>query len=198
MCTDNIEPIPVNCTGASAARHNPFSRSRSASPRAFSATAASGVKISVSPAIPAAMVSTLLLNVPACGSASGRRGSNMSMISARPPNAPNDIPPPIYLPKLVRSGFTPRTDCSPPGASREVITSSRISSAPAFVAASRSACRNAGSAAMHPPPPIIGSRMIAASFSAFCCTSASVPSISLYGATTKSNGALIRLPPEAK
>ena len=43
VCTASIEPMPVNCTGASAARHKPFSRSRSASPRAFNARAASGV-----------------------------------------------------------------------------------------------------------------------------------------------------------
>ena len=42
-CTASIEPMPVNCIGASCARHSAFSRSRSASPRAFSARAASGV-----------------------------------------------------------------------------------------------------------------------------------------------------------
>ncbi len=40
--------------------------------------------------------------------------------------------------------------------------------------------------------------MIAASFSPWSFSSAAVPSMSLYGATMKSNGALILLPPPAK
>ena len=122
----------------------------------------------------------------------------MSMMSAGPPNAPNDMPPPIYLPNVVRSGFTPCTDCSPPGARREVITSSKISSAPIRVVAARNACRYAGSAWMQPPPPIIGSRITAARSAACRSISATVASMSLYGASTNSNGALIGLPPPEK
>jgi hypothetical protein len=47
---------------------------------------------------PAAIVATLLLNVPACGMAPGRLVSNWSISSARPPKAPNEKPPPMYLP----------------------------------------------------------------------------------------------------
>ena len=65
ISTENIDPMPVNCIGASCLRHSAFSRSRRASPRAFSARAASGVYTSVSPARPADMVRTLLLKVPA-------------------------------------------------------------------------------------------------------------------------------------
>ena len=78
--------------------HRAFSRSRSASPRAFSAVAASSLHISVRPVRPAVMVMMLFLKVPACGSASTRLGSNRSMFSARPPLASKDMPPPIYLP----------------------------------------------------------------------------------------------------
>ena len=94
------------------------------------------------------------------------------MMSARPPNAPNDMPPPIYFPSVVRSGLMPRTCCSPPGDRRDVITSSRISSAPTCVVASRSIARNSGAAAMQPPPPIIGSRITSARSAACCSISA--------------------------
>jgi len=50
---------------------------------------------------------TLLLKVPACGSAPGCDGSKRAMRSARPPNAPKDSPPPRYLPSVSRSGCTP-------------------------------------------------------------------------------------------
>ena len=53
---------------------------------------------------PAAIVSTLLLKVPACGSASGGVGSNSAMMSRRPPKAPKLMPPPTYLPSVVMSG----------------------------------------------------------------------------------------------
>ena len=95
-------------------------------------------------------------------------------MSARPPNAPNDMPPPIYFPNVVRSGLMPRTCCRPPGDSRDVITSSRISSAPTLVVASRSMLRNSGAAAMQPPPPIIGSRITSARSAACCSISARV------------------------
>ncbi len=50
----------------------------------------------------------------------------------------------------------------PPGAGREVITSSKIRTMPWCAVRSRSMCRKAGSAGMQPPPPIIGSTITAA------------------------------------
>ena len=105
--SDSIEPMPVNCTGASCSLAQIRSAARATRPRARSRRHRRFrcEHLGQSPASPAAIVSTLLLNVPACGSASGRRGSNRSMMSARPPNAPNDMPPPMYLPSVVRSGL---------------------------------------------------------------------------------------------
>ena len=76
------------------------------------------------------METTLLLKVPACGSAPGRAGSNSSITSARPPKAPNEAPPPMYFPSVVTSGQIPSRACRPPGPVREVITSSKMSRAP--------------------------------------------------------------------
>ena len=49
-------------------------RARSSSPRAVKVIAVSDVNISANTTQPADMVATLLLNVPACGIASGLRG----------------------------------------------------------------------------------------------------------------------------
>ena len=57
----------------------------------------------------------------------------------------------------------PCTSCNPPGASREVITSSKISKAPVSFASARSPARNSRSAGMQPVVPCIGSTRIAAS-----------------------------------
>src|SRR5206468_2352925 len=82
----------------------PMRRSRSPSPKSLSARARGGVYTSVSPACPAFIVRTLLLKVPACWNPSLRRGSNHSITAAFPPNAPKLMPPPTYLPSVVRSG----------------------------------------------------------------------------------------------
>ncbi len=55
------------------------------------------------------------------------------------------------------SGAMPSRACCPPADMRLVITSSKTSTAPLRSAASRRACRNAASAGMQPPEPIIGS-----------------------------------------
>jgi len=53
------------------------------------------------------------------------------MISARPPNAPTGRPPPMTLPKQLKSGVMPKRSCAPPFAKRNpVITSSKMSSEP--------------------------------------------------------------------
>ena len=92
------------------------------------------------------MLSTLLLKVPAWPSASARRGSKRCISSRRPPKAPKDMPPPMYLPSVVRSGMTPSCACRPPRDRREVITSSKTSSAPQSSARRRRPCRNCGRA----------------------------------------------------
>ena len=63
---------------------------------------------------PAAIVAGLALNVPPCDA----RGlpfdaSNTDMMSRRPPTAPTGSPPPMILPKVVRSGVTPTIVCAP-------------------------------------------------------------------------------------
>src|SRR5208337_3348970 len=171
---------------------------RSASPRAFSASSACGVSTCVRPARPADIVSTLLLNVPAWRNASGRRGSNSDMMSARPPKAPKLMPPPTYLPSDIRSGRTSSVAARPCSDSREVITSSQISRAPTRSVAARRAVRNAAVAGMQPALPIIGSTITAARSVACCSISAVAAASSLYGATTQSYGTLIALPPPAK
>jgi hypothetical protein len=65
------------------------------------------------------------------GSASRRRGSYSSIMSARPPNAPKLIPPPTYLSSVVRSGVMPILFCWPPLDMRLVMISSKINNAPA-------------------------------------------------------------------
>ncbi|CAM5267050.1 hypothetical protein STANM309S_01438 [Streptomyces tanashiensis] len=53
------------------------------------------------------------------------------MTSARPPNAAAGKPPPMTLPKVIRSGFTPSTPYQPARLVRNpVITSSEMYSAP--------------------------------------------------------------------
>ena len=66
------------------------------------------------------------------------------MISARPPKAPMGSPPPITLPKQVRSGSTPYAAWAPPEPSRKpVITSSKTRSAPAASQAAAQALEEA-------------------------------------------------------
>ena len=67
-------------------------------------------------AAPAAIVTTLLLNVPPWVSVPPLAGSNAAMMSARPPNAPNVMPPARYLPSVVRSGVMPEPGLHAAGA----------------------------------------------------------------------------------
>ena len=84
--------------------------------------------------------------------------------SARPPNAASGSPPPTILPRMVRSGRTPKRSCAPPRATRKpVITSSKTSSAPLASQSRRSASRNPGSGGTTPMFPATGSTTIAAS-----------------------------------
>ena len=162
-CIVISEPRPVNCSATPRLASSSFRRSRRASPRSFSACRRPAVSTCVSPAMPAAMVSTLLLKVPACCRAPLARGSKRCSRSARPPKAPKDSPPPKYLPSVVRSGLSPSSACRPPKDRRDVITSSRISSAPVSSASARSPSRKAGSPGMQPPEPSKGSTRMAAS-----------------------------------
>ncbi len=92
------------------------------------------MRSSLNAATPPAIVTTLLLNVPPWVSSPPRWGSNAAIRSARPPKAPNVIPPARYLPNVVRSGCTPDRSCTPPELIRDVITSSKINSAPDAIA----------------------------------------------------------------
>ena len=51
-------------------------------------------------------------------------GSSSSMTARRPPTAPIGSPPPMILPKVVRSGSPPYLAWAPPWATRKLITSS--------------------------------------------------------------------------
>ena len=63
-------------------------------------------------------------------------------MSARPPKAPMFRPPPMTLPKQVRSASMPYSSWAPPRATRKpVMTSSKISSAPTRSHSARSAAR---------------------------------------------------------
>jgi len=55
------------------------------------------------------------------------------MISVLPPKTPMGKPPPITLPKVVKSGLTPKRPWAPESPTlKPVITSSRIRTAPTF------------------------------------------------------------------
>src|SRR6185312_1231827 len=104
-------------------------------------------------------------------------GANEASRSPRPPTAPTGNPPPITLPKHHRSGDTPDQTVAPPGPIRNpVITSSKMSSAPAASHAARSPARKPGAG---------GTRfMFAATGSTITqATSSSSAGTTLYGAT---------------
>ena len=180
--------MPVTVIGTPAPANVTFNRSRSTSPRSLSEMSASGVSTSRNAATPAAMETTLLLNVPACDRAPPCAGSNAAMIERRPPNAPNVIPPPRYLPSVVMSGTTPKRAWAPPGCKRDVITSSKISTLPCCVHSLRSASRKPGSAGMQPPDPCTGSTTTQAIAAPAAANAASIPGMSLYGTMRKSCG----------
>jgi len=74
--------IAADGTSASARSASEAARLRRIVPRAFKPARAAGVSTCVMPAIPAAIESTLLLNVPACVSAPGSRGSKRRMMAS--------------------------------------------------------------------------------------------------------------------
>ncbi len=109
------EPVPLTCPGMPLSRNTARSASRACSPSALSRSKASGV-MSAMAARPATMVSGLALKVPPCGTRTPcpSISSKTSMTSARPATAPTGSPPPMILPRAVRSGWTPRTPWLPP------------------------------------------------------------------------------------
>src|SRR5438876_11119148 len=62
----------------------------------------------------------------------------------------------MILPSVVRSGRTPLTDWAPPGATRNAMTSSKISTAPVRSQIARRPESIAGDAARTPPAPWTG------------------------------------------
>jgi hypothetical protein len=92
----------------------------------------------------------------------------------------------MYFPSVVTSGRMPSRACRPPDPVRDVITSSKISSAPACRVVSRSTDRNAGSPGMHPPEPSMGSTSTHARLPACSRTRAHAPAASLYSASSTS------------
>ena len=86
----------------------------------------------------------------------------------------------MTLPKHERSGVTPNAACAPPRPSRKpVMTSSKISSAPAESHADRKPSRNPGTGATMPMFAATGSTITAA-------TSTPTSGTTLYGTTTVS------------
>ena len=121
----------------------------------------------------------------------GPIGASSDMTSRRPPKAPTGKPPPITLPKHHRSGRTPRSSDAPPAPRRNpVMTSSKISSAPARSHAWRSPSRNPATGATSPMLAATGSTMTAA-------TSAPISGTTLYGTTRVSATAAAGTPADA-
>ena len=100
-CSDIIEPKPLTLIGSGCLAHTAASCWRNSSPRAVCASATSAVNTWPSTAPPAVIVAMLLLNVPAWLMTFVRAPgvvSYWSSRSARPPKAPKEKPPPMYLP----------------------------------------------------------------------------------------------------
>src|SRR2546423_197118 len=88
----------------------------------------------------------------------GPSGATCASTSSRPPYAPTGNPPPITFPRQVRSGSIPYRCCAPPRATRKpVITSSKMSRAPAARVSSRSVSRNPALGSSTPMLPTTGS-----------------------------------------
>ena len=117
------------------------------------------------------------------------------MMSARPPYAPTGRPPPMILPRHVRSGRTPNTCCAPPAAARNPeITSSNTSSVPARSQSDRSPWRNPACGVTRPMLPAIGSTKIAATCPPALSRTWRTDSRSLYRATSVSAAAAAGTP----
>ena len=105
-CTHSSEPQPVTQNGSGEASKRACRPARRRSPRSLTAASAAAPTRSSATTAPTAIVKALLLNVPAW-LRPPRAGSNAAIRSARPPKAPNDSPPPRYLPSVVMSGVMP-------------------------------------------------------------------------------------------
>ena len=104
------------------------------------------------------------------------------MSSAGPAYAAAGSPPPSTLPRIVRSGVTPAGCCTPPGDTlKPVITSSKMSNAPASLATSRRKERNPGSGLTSPMLAGKGSQISAATGRAR--SAAATASRSFHGTT---------------
>ena len=145
--------------------------------------------MSLSTTQPAVIDDMLLLKVPAWATTFGRLVSglvsNWSSNSARPPNAPNENPPPMYLPKVLMSGCTPSKSNIPLVPWREVMTSSAMVTAPTVCARANTCWANFSLAGTQPPEPSIGSITTAANDAACSSITARALAVSLYGAITK-------------
>ena len=120
------------------------------------------------------------------------------MMSARPPKAPTGRPPPMTLPRVVRSGVTPKTLWAPPIATRNpVITSSKMSTLPWSSHTARSASRNPGSGSTIPIFPAIGSTITAATVSPSALKNALRVSSSLKGSVKVNAANAFGTPPES-
>lgn len=184
-----MDPSPVTCIGSPAAANTPPNASRSRSPRVLVAARASSSRAYRSVAIAAAVETTLLLKVPAWASSPPAARSRCRMTSSRPPKAPNDIPPPRYLPSVVMSGTTPYRCWAPPVDSRDVMTSSRIMTTPDSLHRRRSSASHAGAATRQPPDPCTASTITQPR--SVSPNSTSSPALSSNGARTNRCGTVI-------
>ena len=88
------------------------------------------------------------------------------MSSTLPARAASGSPPPITLPNVQRSGWTPKSGAAPERATRKpVITSSKIKSVPAASQADRNRVRYSGSGSTRPMFAATGSTMTQATSS---------------------------------
>ena len=93
-----------------------------------------------------------------------RFSASQRISSREPPNAATAMPPPITFPSAVMSGVTPYRSCAPPAASlKPVITSSKMTRAPAARVVETSCSRNPGRGSSTPPDPGTTSQITAAS-----------------------------------
>ncbi len=172
----------------SAANGTPASRAIPASPSTSLRVCAArrswkpSAAISRSVVTPAATASGLPDRVPAWYTLPS--GARKPMMSRRPPKAAAGMPPPMTLPRQVRSGVMPYSACAQPSATRKpVITSSKISTVPCSVHSARMACRNAVVARTRFMLPATGSTMTAAISLPWRAKASRRASASLYGRT---------------
>ena len=90
----------------------------------------------------------------------------------------------MILPNVVRSGRTPRRSCAPPQATRNEITSSKISTIPCRSVIARRRCRKPSAGAISPALQSSGSTMRHARWAASASRICSHASGSFQGSTT--------------